>query len=119
MAILRLLLSLLLVALGTTGGAFAISGYFDAPLPGKPSGSPPKAKSTPVVTLFQSRTRFVAGGDAAAAHQPVRAKPKTAARASQPPKKKHIANRPKALPAPPPQQQAAAIQWPWSGLFKN
>lgn len=117
MAILRLLLSLLLVALGTTGGAFAISGYFDGPSV-KASGAPPNAKSTPVVTLFQSRTRFVAGRDAAAP-QPVKTKPKTAARASQPPKKKHIATRPKALPAPPPQQQAAAIQWPWSGLFKN
>lgn len=118
MATLRLLLSLLLVAMGTTAGAFAISGYFETAVQASSlsAGKPVQAKSPPHAVVFQ-RQRFVAGHEAAP--PPVKAKPKMAAKSPQHARKKHVAARPRAVPAPPPQQQAAAIQWPWSGLFKN
>jgi hypothetical protein len=118
MATLRLLLSLLLVAMGTTAGAFAISGYFETAVHASSlsAGKPVQAKSPPHAVVFQ-RQRFVAGHEAAP--PPVKAKPKMAAKSPQHARKKHVSTRPRAVPAPPPQQQAAAIQWPWSGLFKN
>src|SRR6185295_5215477 len=116
MPTLRLLLALSLIALGTTGAAFAISGYFDPrPWPQEAKG-PEKSKLD--VGALKPRQRFVA----------VEAKAKPAAAATAvappPPRPKPASTLVKA-PAkkPPPGKDAdvqqAAAWWPLSNLFKN
>ena len=114
MPTLRLLLALSLIALGTTGAAFAISGYFDPrPWPQEAKG-PEKSKLD--VGALKPRQRFVA--------VEAKAKPAAATTAA-------VAPRPKPAPAPakapakkpPPGKDAnvqqAAAWWPLSNLFKN
>ncbi len=116
MPTLRLLLALSLIALGTTGAAFAISGYFDPrPWPQEAKG-PEKSKLE--VGALKPRQRFVA----------IEAKAKPAAAstavAAPPPHPKPATPLAKA-PAkkPPPGKEAnvqqAAAWWPLSNLFKN
>jgi hypothetical protein len=115
MPTLRLLLALSLIALGTTGAAFAISGYFDPRLwqqeAKAPTADASKAKLD--LAILKSRQRFVA----------IEAKTKpTAAVAAPRPKASTAA---KAAPAkkPAPSKDAnvqqAAAWWPLSNLFKN
>src|SRR5262245_18137296 len=119
MPTLRLLLALSLIALGTTGAAFAISGYFE------PRTSPQEAKGTAAADsksklemgVLKPRQRFVAVEKAkaapattAAVAPPSRPKPTTPvakAPAKKPPPGKHA------------NVQQAAAWWPLSNLFKN
>jgi hypothetical protein len=112
MARLRLLLALFLIAVGTTCGALALSGYYGPHMPhGQPTAAPAGKAAASAETAPPIKPRFrkapAAVGHASAAGP---ARPKAA---KAPPKKKPIA---KAKPPPPPQRTAA--QWPWS-LFGN
>jgi hypothetical protein len=114
MPTLRLLLALSLIALGTTGAAFAISGYFEPRLSPQEAKAPEKSKLE--VGALKPRQRFVA--------VEAKAKPAAATTAA-------VAPRPKPAPAPakapakkpPPGKDAnvqqAAAWWPLSNLFKN
>ena len=118
MPTLRLLLALSLIALGTTGAAFAISGYFDPKL-WQPEGKAPDANKPKLdLAALKARQRFVAieaktkaatatATTAVATTPPARPKPTVAkAPAKKPPGKD--AN-----------EQQAAAWWPLSNLFKN
>jgi hypothetical protein len=112
MARLRLLFALFLIAVGTTCGALALSGYYGPHPPhGQPAAAPAgnvaASAETPPRIRPQFRKAPAPAGHAAAAAP---AKPKAA---KPPPKKKAIASKTK--PPPPPQRTA---QWPWS-LFGN
>jgi hypothetical protein len=118
MPTLRLLLALSLIALGTTGAAFAISGYFD-PRPWPQEAKGPTAeggKSKLEMGALKPRQRFVAieakAKPAAAATAVVAPRPKPAPAVAKAPAKK-----------PPPGKDAnvqqAAAWWPLSNLFKN
>jgi hypothetical protein len=114
MPTLRLLLALSLIASGTTGAAFAISGYFEPRLSPQEAKAPEKSKLE--VGALKPRQRFVA--------VEAKAKPAAATTAA-------VAPRPKPAPAPakapakkpPPGKDAnvqqAAAWWPLSNLFKN
>ena len=114
MPTLRLLLALSLIASGTTGAAFAISGYFEPRLSPQEAKAPEKSKLE--VGALKPRQRFVA--------VEAKAKPAAATTAA-------VAPRPKPAPAPakapakkpPPGKEAnvqqAAAWWPLSNLFKN
>jgi hypothetical protein len=115
MARLRLLLALFLVAVGTTFGAFAISGYYEPHmLHGQSmtvvsSGTPHPAEK-PQLALWLPRQSLVGIDDRPAAK--TAAKPKAA-----------LAAKPKPVtPALPvvrnKRPQPAAAQWPWN-LFGN
>jgi hypothetical protein len=116
MPTLRLLLALSLIALGTTGAAFAISGYFDPRVWPQEAKGPEKSKLE--VGALKPRQRFVAveakakpaAATTTAVAPPPRPKPATAL-AKAPAKK------------PPPGKDAnvqqAAAWWPLSNLFKN
>lgn len=115
MPTLRLLLALSLIALGTTGAAFAISGYFDPRLWPQEAKGPEKSKLE--MGPLKPRQRFIA----------IEAKAKPAAAttvAASPPHPKPATSLTKA-PAqkPPPGKDAnvqqAAAWWPLSNLFKN
>jgi len=118
MPTLRLLLALSLIALGTTGAAFAISGYFDPKL-WPPEGKAPEA-SKPKLDLaaLKARQRFVAieakakpttaTATAAVATTPARPKPSVAKTPAKKPPPDKDAN-----------VQQAAAWWPLSNLFKN
>ena len=118
MPTLRLLLALSLIALGTTGAAFAISGYFEPrPWPQEAKGGAAEDnKSKLEMGVLKPRQRFVAveakakAATTAAAVPPPRPKPTTPV-AKAPAKK------------PPPGKDAnvqqAAAWWPLSNLFKN
>jgi|SRR5262245_22324221 len=120
MPTLRLLLALSLIALGTTGAAFAISGYFDPRLwPQEAKGTAAEAgKSKLEVGVPKPRQRFVAveakakpaAASSAVVAPPARPKPTTAA-AKAPAKKPP--------PGKDPNVQQAAAWWPLSNLFKN
>jgi hypothetical protein len=114
MPTLRLLLALSLIASGTTGAAFAISGYFEP----RPQEAKAPEKSKLEVGALKPRQRFVA----------VEAKAKPAAAttaAGAPPPRPKPAPAPAKAPAkkPPPGKDAnvqqAAAWWPLSNLFKN
>jgi len=119
MPTLRLLLALSLIALGTTGAAFAISGYFD------PRQWPQEAKETSAaggkskleMGVPKPRQRFVAVEG--------KAKPAAATTAVAPPAHPKPAPVVAKAPAkkPPPAKDAnvqqAAAWWPLSNLFKN
>ena len=117
MARLRLLLALLLMAVGTTLGAFAISGYYEPhtthaqPAP-VPSGVPQPLEK-PQLAQLPPRYRFVAIDDGPAAALP--AEPRTAAKTA-PVKPKPAVKEQASVKHKRPQQEAA--QWPWS-LFSN
>jgi hypothetical protein len=112
MPTLRLLLALSLIASGTTGAAFAISGYFEP----RPQEAKAPEKSKLEVGALKPRQRFVA--------VEAKAKPAAATTAAVAPPP-----RPKPAPAkapakkPPPGKDAnvqqAAAWWPLSNLFKN
>jgi hypothetical protein len=118
MPTLRLLLALSLIALGTTGAAFAISGYFEPRLSPQEAKAPEKSKLD--VGALKPRQRFVAveakakpaAATTAAVAPPPRPKPATAPAPAKVPAKK-----------PPPGKDAnvqqAAAWWPLSNLFKN
>jgi hypothetical protein len=116
MARVRLLLALFLMAVGTTFGALAISGYYEPhmrhgqSMAAVSSGAPQPAEK-PQLALWLPRQRLV--DDRPPAKTP--AKPKTAA--------KTVPTKPKpataALPAVRDKRpQPAAAQWPWN-LFGN
>jgi hypothetical protein len=117
MPTLRLLLALFLIALGTTGAAFAISGYFDPrlwPADGK-SAAAADGKPKLDVAVQKPRERFVA----------IEAKVKPAAANTE---ATTAAVRPKPAPAKapakkPPATKDAGVQqaswWPLADLFKN
>jgi hypothetical protein len=114
MPTLRLLLALSLIALGTTGAAFAISGYFDP----RPQDAKAPEKSKLEVGALKPRQRFVA--------VEAKAKPAAATTAAvAPPPRPKPAAAPAKAPAkkPPPGKEAnvqqAAAWWPLSNLFKN
>ena len=113
MATLRLLLALLLMALGTTFGALAISGYYEphmthGQLVTAPN-TPPQPVEKPRLNLWLPKHGFAGTADGPAAKPP--AKPKIAIKAA-PDKPKPPAQ---ALPwAKDKQPQAAAAQWPWN-----
>jgi cell division septation protein DedD len=117
MPTLRLLLALSLIALGTTGAAFAISGYFDPRLwqqeAKAPTADASKAKLD--LAILKSRQRFVA----------IEAKTKPTAAVAAPPPRPKASTAAKAAPAkkPAPSKDAnvqqAAAWWPLSNLFKN
>jgi len=115
MARLRLLFALLLMAVGTTLGAFAISGYYEPhmthaqPAP-VPSGVPQPLEK-PQLAQLPPRYRFVAIDEGPAAP----AKPRTAAKTA-PVKPKPAVKEQASVKHKRPQQEAA--QWPWS-LFSN
>lgn len=110
MAALRLLSQLLLVASGTTLGAFTISGYFEPHLVhGQPvvaaAGIPMPSEKSPLA-IARPRKRFVAI-DAKTSSKPAAAKVAKPA-----PKKSQVARERR------PQQAATQMPWPW-GLFNN
>jgi hypothetical protein len=116
MPTLRLLLALSLIALGTTGAAFAISGYFDPQLWPQEAKGPEKSKLE--MGALKPRQRFIA----------VEAKAKPAAAttavAASPPHPKPATSLTKtSAKKPPPGKDAnvqqAAAWWPLSNLFKN
>lgn len=114
MPTLRLLLALSLIALGTTGAAFAISGYFEP----RPQEAKAPEKSKLEVGALKPRQRFVA--------VEAKAKPAAATTAAvAPPPRPKPAPAPAKTPAkkPPPGKDAnvqqAAAWWPLSNLFKN
>src|SRR5215510_3874128 len=93
MPTLRLLLALSLIALGTTGAAFAISGYFDSKL-WQPEGKAPEANKPKLdLAALEARQRFVATEAKAPAKKPPLGKDGN--------------------------EQQAAAWWPLSNLFKN
>lgn len=123
MPTLRLLLALTLIALGTTGAAFAISGYFD-PRP-RPQGAKASATTSEAakakleVAMPKPRQRFVAveakakpaaAGTTAVSTTPLRAKTS-------------VAKAPVKKPTPPSAKDAnvqqAAAWWSLGDLFKN
>jgi hypothetical protein len=121
MPTLRLLLALSLIALGTTGAAFAISGYFDqrqGPAPA-PATSAEAAKTKLDMGALKPRQRFVAieakakptSATTAVVAPPARPKPATSAAAKAPAKKP--------APSKDANVQQAAAWWPLSNLFKN
>ena len=120
MPTLRLLLALSLIALGTTGAAFAISGYFDPRLwPQEAKGTAAEdSKSKLEMGVLKPRQRFVA------VEAKAKAAPATTAAVAPPPRLKPTTPLAKA-PAkkPPPGKDAnlqqAAAWWPLSNLFKN
>ena len=102
MARLRLLFALLLVAVGTTFGAFAISGYYEPHMmiPAKPAAAPFGLPASADASQFigaVSRQRFVIVDDRATAAP---AKPKPVAKA-----KPTLVDRR-------PQQAATQLPWP-------
>ena len=122
MGTLRLLLALSLIALGTTGAAFAISGYFEPrqwPKEAKGAGNASQAKLE--MGALKPRHRFVA--------IEARAKPAAAgAPSATPPRAKATATVVKAPAKKPPlgkdgskdaNVQQAAVWWPLANLFKN
>jgi hypothetical protein len=123
MPTLRLLLALTLIALGTTGAAFAISGYFDPRL--WPQGAKAKAttsqpaKAKLELAVQKPRQRFLA--------VEARAKPAAAATTAVPTSplraKTSVAKAPLKKPAAPPTKDAnvqqAAAWWSLADLFKN
>jgi len=116
MPTLRLLLALSLIASGTTGAAFAISGYFEPRLSPQEAKAPEKSKLE--VGALKPRQRFVA--------VEAKAKPAAATTAAvAPPPRPKPAAAPAKAPAkkPPPGKEAnvqqAAAWWPLSNLFKN
>jgi hypothetical protein len=123
MPTLRLLLALTLIALGTTGAAFAISGYFDprlSPQGAKANASPSEAaKAKLELAVPKPRQRFIA--------VEAKAKPAAAATAAVPTTplraKTSVAKAPVKKPPPPPAKDANVQQttawWSLAGLFKN
>jgi hypothetical protein len=117
MARLRLLFALFLVAVGTTFGAFAISGYYEPHMRHGQSMAAlvdtPQPAERPQLALWLPKPGLVAGEEKPVAKAP--AKPKVAAKA--------VATKPKpATPALPVvkdrRPQPVAVQWPWN-LFGN
>jgi hypothetical protein len=119
MPTLRLLLALSLIALGTTGAAFAISGYFDQRQGPAPGTSAEAAKTKLDMGALKPRQRFVAieakakptSATTAVVAPPARPKPATSAAAKAPAKKP--------APSKDANVQQAAAWWPLSNLFKN
>lgn len=120
MATLRLLLALGLIALGTTGAALAISGYFEPrPLAQQGKGSAEASNSKLEMGVLKPRQRFVA--------VEAKAKPAVAgASATTPPPKTKattaVAKTPAKKPAPAKDGgnvQQTAAWWPLANLFKN
>jgi len=119
MPTLRLLLALSLIALGTTGAAFAISGYFDQRQAPAPGTSAEAAKTKLDMGALKPRQRFVAieakakpaPATTAAVAPPARPKPATTAVAKAPAKKPAASKDANV--------QQAAAWWPLSHLFKN
>ncbi len=115
MARLRLLFALLLMAVGTTFGAFALSGYYEPRMThgqavvARSGSSAPTEK--PRLTLSHWARRLVADNDGPAAAPP--AKPKAAAKAAPAKPKPAVSGIP---PVKRPQQ--AAAPWPWE-FFRN
>jgi hypothetical protein len=130
MATLRLLLALVLMALGTTGAAFAISGYFDPRLwPGAKATADAAVGGKPKLELAPSkpRQRFLAieakGKPATAAGAvaaiPPRAKATTAKAAIKRPPVKEVKEAKETKDAKDGSVQQAAAWWPLANLFKN
>jgi hypothetical protein len=123
MGTLRLLLALGLIALGTTGAAFAISGYFEPrQWPKEAKGSDAASKAKLEMGVLKPRQRFVA----------IEAKTKPAVpgapSATPPSKAKATSDLAKAPAKKPPlakdgskdaNVQQAAAWWPLANLFKN
>jgi hypothetical protein len=111
MARLRLLFALLLMAVGTSFGALAISGYYEPHMihgqPAVVSANMLEPQAKPQLPVLQPRQRFVAIDDQPAAPP---AKPTIPKSAKAPAKAKATVKDKR-----PPQ---AAMQWPWS-LFSN
>jgi len=111
MARLRLLFALFLVAVGTTFGAFAISGYYEPhmrhgqSMTAVSSGTPQPAEK-PQLALWLPKPGFVAGEKKAPAKPKVAAK--TVPTKAKPPSPVVRDKRP----------QPVAAQWPWN-LFGN
>ena len=123
MPTLRLLLALTLIALGTTGAAFAISGYFDPrpwPQGAKASVTTSEAaKAKLELAVPKPRQRFVAvEAKAKPAAAATTAVPTTPLRA-----KTSVAKAPVKKSPPPPAKDAnvqqAAAWWSLGDLFKN
>ena len=122
MATLRLLAALFLIALGTTGAAFAISGYFDSRLwrpKDRALTTAGGGKAKIEVPQQRARQRFVA--PEAAPKPPAPAA--TMATAVVPvPRPKPPAAKPAVRRQAPPKEQKAqetAVWWPLANLFKN
>ncbi|HEU0160558.1 MAG TPA: hypothetical protein VFR00_14645 [Hyphomicrobiaceae bacterium] len=123
MATLRLLLALSLIALGTTGAAFAISGYFDPRQWPQEAKGPAEAGTSKLdMGAMKVRQRFVA--------IEAKAKPAAAAGASKtappaPAKATTAVAKAPAKKLPPAKDgkegnvQQAAAWWPLANLFKN
>jgi hypothetical protein len=122
MPTLRLLLALTLIALGTTGAAFAISGYFDPrqwPQGTKANATTSEAAKAKLELAPKPRQRFIA--------VEAKAKPAAAATTAVPTAplraKTSVAKAPVKKPPPPPAKDAnvqqAAAWWSLANLFKN
>jgi hypothetical protein len=115
MAKLRLLLALLLMAVGTTFGALAISGYYEphmrhGQVMAGPA-TPAQPGDKPQLSLWLPKHGFAAEDDKRGAKS--QAKPKTSAKAAAA-KPKSTAQ---AVPTPKDKRpQAAAAPWPWNLL---
>jgi hypothetical protein len=123
MGTLRLLLALSLIALGTTGAAFAISGYFEPrQWPKEAKGSDEASKAKLEVDALKPRQRFVATepkakpavSGAPSATPPAKAKATTTV-AKAPAKKPPLAKD----GSKDANVQQAAVWWPLANLFKN
>jgi hypothetical protein len=116
MATLRLLLALLLMAVGTTFGALAISGYYEphmthgqlvtAPAP----STLPQSIEKPRLNLWLPKHGFAGTAEAPAAKPP--AKPKVAIKAAPDKPKPPAQALPRVKDKQP--QAAAASQWLWN-----
>ena len=114
MATLRLLLALLLMAVGTTFGALAISGYYEphmthGQLVTAPN-TPPQPVEKPRLNLWLPKHGFAGTADGPAAKPP--AKPKVAIKAAPDKPKPPAQALPRVKDKQP--QAAAASQWPWN-----
>ena len=113
MARLRLLFALFLVAVGTTFGALAISGYYEPHMTHGQSMAAPIGAAEPTDTLDPAQSpsilRFIAIDDGPPARAP--AKPKAAAKTAPTKPKPVVAAAPVVREKRP---QAAAPQWPWN-----
>ena len=104
MAKLRLLFGIFLIAVGTTVGALALTGYYGTRTHSQSLAGSQTPVSPETFIRLISRQRLVANDEQAGA---MRSKPNTA---TSPPKAKTLAK----VKRP----QETAVQWPWS-LFSN
>lgn len=120
MARVRVLIALILIAAGSTVGALALSGYYDAPMPrgqavtASAAGGAPVSGEEPRLTLSRWAGRLQAAEEKPKAAPSPPPKPKAAAAKPAPAKPRVAASGVPPVKRP----QEAAAPWPWQ-FFRN